>query len=460
MNRTLAIKLGAIALLILLLLIPLLMIGGLVGDRQANRNDVVQDIARSSAYEQRVTGPLVVVPYERTEREWQREKDKARVLVTSTVKGTLYFLPDSFLLDGQMTTELRHRGIYEARLYHMNGRISGRFVLPANYGITDKVDDYRFGQPYLAVGLSDVRGIENALKLSFNGKLTDFSPGSQVQVLGEGVHADLPLAMGSGVAEQRFDYAFELGLLGSSRLAVTPMGRDSQVALASDWPHPSFGGEFLPVERKVSDSGFEAHWRSSFFATNLEDVVHSCIRQGDCNAEAWPAFGVSLVDPVDQYLKSDRALKYALLFIGLTFAGFFLFEVLKGLSVHPMQYALVGLALALFYLLLLSLSEHLGFELAYGISASACVGLIGIYLSAVLRGSLRALGFSAGLAALYAMLYGLLRAEDYALLMGSVLLFVLLAGVMLLTRRVDWSRIGQGTPPPSFSMDDVEVQGE
>ncbi|MDF3937159.1 cell envelope integrity protein CreD [Pseudomonas citronellolis] len=452
MNRPLLFKLGAIAVLMLLLLVPLLMIGGLVGERQAYRDGVLQDIARSSAYAQRLRGPLLVVPYVRQVIAWERDEARgARVPVQREKRGRLYFLPETFLVDGQMSTELRHRGIYEARLYHLDSRVSGRFVVPANFGVRDDLGSYRFEQPFLAVGISDVRGIQNALKLNLGERQLDFAPGSRSRRLGEGVHARLPLD--ASASEQRFDYAFDLALLGSSRLDVTPVGRDSQVNLRADWPHPSFGGEFLPVERSVGADGFNAHWRTSFFASNLEEATQACFTGKDCAGFESRSFGVSLVDPVDQYLKADRALKYALLFIGLTFAGFFLFEVLKGLALHPVQYALVGLALALFYLLLLSLAEHLGFELAYLVSAGACVALIGFYLCTVLRSALRGCAFALGLAALYAMLYGLLRAEDYALLMGSLLLFTVLAGVMALTRGLDWYGVGRAKGEPAFTPD-------
>lgn len=478
MNRQLGIKLGAIALLIVLLLIPLLMIDGLVDERQNYRDEVLQDIARSASYSQQLTGPLVVVPYTRTIRGWRLDKaSQQRVLQEREVRGRLYFLPEVFSLDGQMRTELRHRGIYEARLFHADSQVSGSFVLPANYGISSDLDSYRFDDPLLAVGISDVRGIENAPKLKVGDELRDFQPGTQSQFLGNGVHAVLPFKASD--REQRFDYSFELALLGSSRLDITPVGRDSQVNLVSDWPHPSFGGEFLPTERSISEKGFSARWRTSFFATNLEDQLRACTSTTDVaravtvdDAEAVRAssaecsefgqhrFGVALVDPVDQYLKTDRAVKYALLFIVLTFAGFFLFEVLKRLSVHPIQYALVGMALALFYLLLLSLSEHLGFELAYLLSAGACVGLIGFYLCHVLHSLWRGAGFSLGLAGLYGMLYALLSAEDYALLMGSLLLFGVLGGVMVLTRRLDWYGIGKTSRGDDleFSLDDVRVQ--
>jgi inner membrane protein len=219
------------------------------------------------------------------------------------------------------------------------------------------------------------------------------------------------------------------------------------VRLSSNWPHPSFVGEFLPREREVTSAGFDARWQTSFFATNLENVVNACAS----TAPAEPAcaelmsrhFGVSFIDPIDHYLKSERAAKYAFLFIGLTFAAFFLFEVLRRFSVHPIQYGLVGLALAVFFLLLLSLSEHLGFGIAYLFSAAACVALVAYYVAHVVRdGRLGAL-FGAALGGMYGMLYAILSAEDYALLMGSLLVFGVLGVIMVLTRKVNWAQFGK-----------------
>jgi inner membrane protein len=446
MNRSLTIKLGAIALLILLLLIPLLMIDGVIDERQQLRDGVLEDIARSSSYSQQVSGPVMVVPYRKVVRTWKtNEKTNKRYQEIGEERGRLYFLPERFELDGEVQTELRKRGIYEARLFHAENRINGHFSLPAQLGIKEDFADYQFDVPFLAVGISDIRGIENALKLELDGQRLDFVPGTEVAWLGEGVRVTLPTLDTSKTTELAF--AFDLQLQGTGSLRVLPVGKTSSVSLGANWPHPSFVGNFLPAKREISDQGFKADWQTSFFSTNLQEAMHRCVR-GDCEAFNSRSFGVSFIDPVDQYLKSDRAIKYALLFIVLTFAGFFLFEVLKSLAVHPVQYALVGVALAFFYLLLLSLSEHIGFALAYLLSASACVLLIGFYVCHVLRSVHHGLSFSAGLAALYGLLYGLLSAEDYALLMGSLLLFGLLGVFMVLTRKLDWYGIGQKPAKP------------
>ncbi|MCX2543921.1 cell envelope integrity protein CreD [Pseudomonas sp. COW5] len=447
MNKNLTFKLGAIALLILLLLVPLLMIDGIIDDRQQRRDGVLEDIARSSSYSQQISGPVMVVPYRKVIRTWKtREKNGEQYLELSEERGRLYFLPERFELDGQVQTELRARGIYEARLFHAENRISGHFSLPAQLGITEDFTDYHFDAPFLAIGISDIRGIENALKLELGSQRLDFVPGTQVGWLGEGVRATLPALDTTQATELAF--GFDLRLQGTGSLQVLPVGKTSRVNLSANWPHPSFIGNFLPAKREVTDQGFTADWQTSFFSTNLQEAMNRCVSGNDCEAFNGRSFGVSFIDPVDQYLKSERAIKYALLFIVLTFAGFFLFEVLKSLAVHPVQYALVGVALAFFYLLLLSLSEHIGFALAYLLSASGCVLLIGFYVCHVLRSVRHGLSFSAGLAALYGLLYGLLSAEDYALLMGSLLLFGLLGVFMVLTRNLDWYGVGQKPAKP------------
>lgn len=437
MNRSVVYKLGAIGLLIALLLIPLLRIDGLIKERQALRDRVVQDIARSSAYSQRITGPLLIVPYRKTVREWkQHSPGDERYIEEHEISGHLYFLPETFKLDGRVQTEQRARGIYRARLYHSNNKISGYFYLPAQLGLGADATDYRFDPAYLALGISDIRGIENALTLTLNDQTLKFQPGSGAGLLGSGVHA--PLSQSNFAATTRLNFSFELKLQGTSQFDIAPVGRETEVSLTSDWPHPSFVGDYLPLEQNVDTKGFNARWQTSFFSTNLEEALETCAGKSTCDEFNNRRFGVNFIDPVDQYLKSDRAIKYALLFIALTFAGFFLFEVLKKLAVHPVQYGLVGMALAVFYLLLLSLSEHIGFALAYLLSSLACVALIGFYVGHALQSVGRGIGFAGGLAVLYAMLYGLLSAEDYALLMGSLLLFGLLGVVMVLTRNVNW----------------------
>jgi inner membrane protein len=439
-------KIGAILFLTLLLLIPMVRIQFLIRERQALRDNVVQEIARSAGYAQTVTGPLLIVPYTRKLVEQQLDANQKLVTVTREIAGELRLLPATMDVGGQLETEERKRGIYKARIFNADLQLQGRFDIPPSYGVNTDVASYVFGAPHLVLGISDIRGIGNALTLRANGASVNFQPGTGTSVISSGVQA--PLAIAATPAAQTMDYQIDLKLQGTGNFQVTPVGRDSHVKISSNWPHPSFVGEFLPRAREISTAGFAAEWQTSFFATNMEEALARCVPSADpanrsCADFGARHFGVSFVDPVDQYLKSDRAAKYAFLFIGLTFAGFFVFEVLRRFSVHPVQYGLVGLSLALFFLLLISFSEHIGFAAAYAVSAAACVGLITFYVRHVLGSIAHAMGFGGALAALYGLLYGILSSEDYALLMGALLVFGLLAAVMVLTRNVNWSRLGQ-----------------
>jgi inner membrane protein len=444
MQRSLGLKLATIVILIVLLLLGLLWIGAIVQERQARRDQVVKDIAESSSQAQRLVGPVLVVPYEKTVQEWRDEPGSGRHTITRQVRGEVLILPELFQVDGQMPTERRARGIYEARLYHANLRIRARFDIPQHYGVESELSSYHFELPSIALGITDIRGIESTANVSANEMPVRLLAGTNSSLLGGGLHAPL-----TGVDPERavhVDFSMNLGILGTSDFHVMPVGRENQISLSSNWANPSFVGQYLPVRHGIGPKGFNAQWSMSFFSTNLEESLRRCMEASSttaCSEFNSRVLGVSFVDPVDQYLKTDRAIKYALLFISLTFAGFFLFEVLKRLSVHPIQYGLVGGALALFYLLLLSLSEHVGFGMAYVISSTACVALIGFYVSAILRSGWRGLGFGAALTMLYATLYSLVSADDYALLMGSGLLFGLLAAVMVLTRKVDWFALGR-----------------
>jgi inner membrane protein len=231
--------------------------------------------------------------------------------------------------------------------------------------------------------------------------------------------------------------AMKLELAGMDRLDVVPAADDAEIVLRSPWPHPSFVGRFLPETRTVSDRGFEALWRVTGLATNIRDAFQRC-GEGKCEEYAASAFGVSLMPGVDVYQQSYRAVHYGLLFVVLTFALFFLYEVLAGLRVHPIQYALVGFALTAFYVLLIALAEHIAFGWAYLAAAAACVLLIGVYVRCVLGSFGRAAAMSALMCSLYGSLYMVLGSEDYALLMGALLLFAVLAAFMLATRRLDW----------------------
>ena len=299
-----------------------------------------------------------------------------------------------------------------------------------------------WGAPAISLALSDPRGLASAPAFEWAGQRIAFERGSGVPGFASGLHATVtPI---DPTQPQRLPYSLTIALQGTESLAIVPVAGDNRISLKSEWPHPSFGGQFLPQpdSQRVGKDGFAAEWRVTALASNAQQQALAVIEGKKDTLSSIERLEVAFIEPLDIYSLSDRALKYGFVFIGLTFGCFLLFEVLKRLAIHPAQYGFVGLALAIFFLLLIALSEHVAFWIAYVIAATACIVLLGFYLSAVLRGVRRGASFAAVLTALYCALYGMLMSEDNALLLGSLLVFALVALAMVLTRNVDWYRVG------------------
>lgn len=418
-------KILMVCLLALFLLIPLGMIQSKIGERKMLQYQVQQDIARSASGPQTIGGPYLLLRYKLRERTTIKDSNGAErtTMGESAIQETL-IAPHNLKIDGDADVETRSRGIYQARLFNLRGNLAGDFVVPVGYGLNKPLGDIVPVSADFVLKVSDSRGIRNAPVLTLNGNRFDFAPGSSGT--GNGIH--VPLQIPELAESHAYKFDFPLELQGMTTLAVTPSGNNTEMSLKSSWPHPSFGGGYLPRTRSVDEKGFSAQW----LVTNL---ARNTSAQG---GEGNDAFSVDFIDPIDVYMLSERAVKYGVLFVVLVFTSFFMFEMLRSLRIHPMQYMLVGLAMAMFFLLIISLSEHMPFLTAYVIAGAACSVLIGIYLAGVLKNRKPALSFSGGIALLYAVLYGVLQSEDNALLMGSVLMFTALASVMVLTRRMDW----------------------
>ena len=438
----LSLKLLLVLALSLAILIPLTMIRGTIQERQAYRQQAVADIAASHAGAQLLSGPVLVVPYVAT--VVTDERDAQGIVRHASVEraGQWTFFPSSLGVSGRLRPDVRRRGLHKVRVYELKGVEHALFDIriPAD---DDPAHPRRIGEPWLDYGIADVRGLVGSPTLVVDGKAHAIEQGAHA---GPGIHARLGVpAAGSAF---RLDTRLDFALDGTESLALAPLGDANHFTLDSPWPHPQFTGSFLPRSRSISDAGFHATWDISSLATSAQRQYLTGARQGDTRlaettsgATGMDVVGISLVDPVNIYTQADRASKYGLLFVLLTFLGFFMFELLRQVPVHPIQYGLVGLALAIFFLLLVSLSEHVEFVVAYVASSLACIGLIGIYLSAVLRSAARGAWFAAMLALLYAALYGLLVSEDNALVLGACLLFVILAAIMLATRKLDWYQL-------------------
>jgi len=434
-------KLAVIAVLILVLTIPLFMITSKIYERDSYRNQARDDIARSWTGEQKVLGPVLIVPYTRlvSKREFDKKLEQY-VTRKLRIEETLLVLPTTLDADFQMKTEVRYRGIYEVPVYAGTVNFSGELSDTKIRELRQRQDVVSVGAPFLSLVVNDVRGITRSPDLQWGGAKIPFRPGSKASFGPKGIHAAVQIpASQEGVS---VPFSISLDLRGISSLRFTPVGQSNSIDISSNWPHPKFEGLYLPATREISDDGFTANWQISMFSTNLEEQAQQCAT-GHCDAFINNHLGVTLVEPVDIYLQAQRASKYGILFIGLTFTAFFLFEVLRQLAIHPVQYSLVGLALTVFYLLLVSLAEHIAFGLAYAVATVACCGLLGFYVSYVLGSILRGAGFAVAISGLYGILYIIIQAEDYAFSMGAVLVFTALAAVMYFTRNFDWYRLSE-----------------
>ncbi len=441
------------------ILIPLLLINSVIDQRQMYRNQAVHAIARSSAGAQALAGPVIVVPYtDLVDVEEKNDKGEVVRRVRQEVANQWVFFPQSMETTGRLKPESRFLGLHEVRSYELDAKTSASFKLRI-----PEDDEPRtprtIGQPSLSYGIADVRGLQGLPQLKVDGRDMKLDRGLGGRE-GSGLHVRLEVPKpGEDIVMQT---QFEFALKGTESLAIMPLAQRNRVVLDSTWPHPQLNGSFTARARTVSDKGFHAEWEVSSLASNaqaqylggkiLPDVSaigmsSSFDSQNVAGNGDTDAIGVSLVDPVNIYSQADRASKYGILFVVLTFVGFFMFELIKQLRIHPIQYGLVGLALAIFFLLLIALSERIAFGQAYLVASAACIGLLGYYVSHVLRSWPRGIGFAAMLTTLYAALYGLLVSEDNAMVLGAGLLFLILSAIMIITRKIDWYRVGAAPPP-------------
>jgi inner membrane protein len=462
-------RLFVIGFLILILQIPTFSLFGIISERQALRQTAIQDVTSKWGKEQIVVGPRLLVPYiKRIGGDKPGDKIKELQKIAT-------FLPEDLQINGTMATETRYRGLFQVPVYTTKLDLSGKFD-PADFspwGV--KPEDVMWDKSELVVQISDTRAISDQVNLKWNNAKLAFNPGlgklysgepsltattEPAAVVSDGtgrLYSNSPAGLSSNtgihvrlakqIAEkQAYSFSIPLELRGSEKLNFVPMGKLTQVALTSNWANPSFQGAWLPEKPTVKPTGFEAKWQIPFLGRNFPQqwidespVTDSTIYQ--------TRFGVDLFSPVDNYHMAERSIKYNFLFIILTFAVLWLFETTVRLRVHPLQYLMVGVAMCLFYLLELALSEHLGFHQAYVVASLAIVVLITSYTMSVLRAKRRGGMVGVMQVCLYSYLYVVLASQDYSLLLGSVGLFVFLAGVMFATRRVDWFNTGDALRP-------------
>jgi inner membrane protein len=430
MNRSMGLKLLVIGAVTGVILIALAMVNSTISDRQQFRDEAVKSIEASSAGPQTIIGPVLVQPYTQTTvtLEDTEKGTKKPVEHVSHLAATSF--PHTLDVRGDLKPSERRHGLYTVPVYEFAGHLKGsvEIVQPQTTGRVE------WGEPYLAMSVEDVRGIVGTPAVVIDGRPETMFQGAEATMRWQ-PNLRVPLH-GRKELNGQIDFDIDMTLAGAEQLSVAPVGDSNHVELTSSWRSPLFAGQFLPRAREVGANGFTAAWDVSSLATGTQTQMDNK------DAKSIDSMNVSLLTPIDPYKLSDRATKYGILFVVLTFGGFFLFEMLKHLPIHPVQYLLVGFGVAIFFLLLVSFSEHMPFGVAYFLASAACIALLTFYLCYVLRSITRGIGFGAMLTTFYTAVYGLLISEDNALILGSLLMFAVLAIVMVVTRKIDWYRSG------------------
>jgi inner membrane protein len=416
------IKIISIGIVVLVLLIPTAMVGSLMRERQSRRDSVVAEISQKWGGSQTITGPYLSVPFKVFYKD---DKGNAKVNIRH-----LCILPENLDISGSLTPHVRYRSLYEAVLYNAVLSMTGSFALPALTDTDIDPANILWEKAAFCLGITDMRGIQDNIAVTFGNKTCQAGPGLKTtDIASSGVQCPVVIS-GPGAT---MPFSLHLNLNGSDQLHFIPIGETTRVKLTSPWPSPSFNGSFLPTERTISDKGFAAEWKVLHLNRNYPQFW-----QANQYGVGDSAFGLRLLVTADVYQKAIRVSKYAMMFIVFTFSAFFFSEIISKRRVHPIQYMLVGLSIMLFYVLLLAIAEYIKFDYAYILSALAITATITGYSYGILKNSRFTVTVCGLLVLLYAYLYIVLQLEDYALLMGSIGLFLILAAVMYVTRNIDW----------------------
>ncbi|NVB76820.1 MAG: cell envelope integrity protein CreD [Kofleriaceae bacterium] len=406
MRHRMLVKLASIAVLALILLIPLALLMPVVHERAALRDGAVGEIEQDWGRAQTIVGPILVLPLE---------------------QGYAYAFPDELQVTGDVEPQERSRGIYSAVVYSARFAISGSFHRPTPTELGVPAETVHWDQAYVALAVTDLRGTATQVSLRWGTEARPMLPGSLLARWPSGLHASVPV----GTAPIAF--SLDLPVHGSEGVRFAPLGVHNEVSLRSGWPNPRFTGAFLPASRDITDEQFAATWSVSYYGRDFGQHARELPAAIDASL-----FGVDLLPGIDSYRSVDRAVKYGVLFVVLAFMSWFLFEVIARVRIHPFQYAMVGLSLGVFFLVLLALSELVPFVAAYSVASAGTIGLVTTYMLPVLKTGRRTFVATGLLSGSFAILYVVLQAEDFALLAGSLVVFVALAITMRLTRRLDW----------------------
>ena len=438
---SITLRLIIVGILLAIMFIPMSMIGSLITERKGRHSATIREVTSKWGADQYIMGPVLIVPY----KSYSADKNNKAVELIQYAR----FLPDELSIEGQANPQVRHRGIYKVVVYTADLHFAGRFSAPVfrDWNIAEK--DILWKKAFISMGIFDVGGIKELSELTWNGDKLAFTPGIEINnvFLSKLSQTGREDSLGAAAYSPGFSayypiidknkaYRFSVGLKvnGSSKLHLAPLGRLTTVNINSPWKSPSFTGKYLPDSREVTEKGFSAGWK-------ILDLSRTYPQRwlGGTSVELYNSFfGVELLSPIDNYQKNSRAAKYAVMFISLTFLVFFFVEVLNRRKIHPIHYVLVGLTLCVFFTLLLSVSEYLGFDGAYAVSGIATILLVTYHSHHIFRQKHLTFAMCGMLVLLYGFMYVILRLEDYALLFGSIGLFAVIAAIMYATRNIDW----------------------
>jgi inner membrane protein len=417
-KESVALRIILIASIIILLIIPLLMVQSLITDRQNYRQEAVNEISKSWAGVQTIAGPMITVSQKK-----EKIDNKGNKYINTKYDR---YLPENLKIDVEVTPEKRYKGIYEVMLYKSKVKMSGTINLSK---LKEKFPDEKFDNSYISFNISDLRGIQKDTELNLNGKKYKLIPGLKDKVFQNGFYSDLNLS----TQDLTQNFEIELELNGMENLDFIPLGKFTEVNMKSSWNNPSFAGAFLPSSRAITEDGFTAQWKVNYFNRSYPQEWESK------TYDLFPsAFGVKLLVPVDEYQKTMRTSKYGLMIIILTFLSFFMIELFSKKVIHPIQYLLVGLALIIFYSILLAISEYILFQYSYLISSLLIIALIGFYAKSIYQSNQISFIITGMLMMFYGFMYVILQLQDYSLLIGNIALFIILAAIMFFTRKINW----------------------
>lgn len=435
-GERLALKSIVIVVLILVLWGAVMLIQGLIDERQSRQQEAINEVSSKWGQQQTLSGPVLTVPY----IEYEKNPNAYNEPNTPYLKTIKYahFLPEDLQVDGKLYPEKRYRGIYEVVVYNSNLSFKGKFPSPDLIALNIPKENIMYDDAFVSVGINDLRGIEEEVSLQWNNDKKFLNPGiASNDVLASGISTPVTI-LKSDTAKSSYDFSFNLKLKGSQLLYFTPLGKETNIKLSAGWNTPSFDGSFLPDTRTISDSSFSANWKILHLNRNYPQSW-----KGSAYDIGSSAFGVNLLTPVDNYQKSTRTVKYAIMIIMLTFVVIFFIEILNQRSIHPFQYILIGLGLCIFYSLLIAISEHTSFNFSYLISCVATIILISAYAKSVFKDNKLVALVAGVLSILHGYIFSLIQLEDYALLMGSIGLFIVLALMMYYSRKIDWYNLSR-----------------